>query len=184
MAALGLPVPPAFVVPISVCGPSSWRIRTARQSAADRVSQDGIAYLESATGKTFGDRRRPLLVSVRSGAAKSMPGMLDTVLNVGCTPAAAAASCASPEIRVLPGLPPALSRKLCANRAQSRSGAICRGDRNIVRSRPLPATANWMRTIANISPSHESTIAGLDGERPDDAMGARWRRHSGSAVRG
>ena len=42
----------------------------------------------SATGKRFGDRRRPLLVSVRSGAARSMPGMLDTVLDVGCTSAA------------------------------------------------------------------------------------------------
>ena len=49
---------------------------------------EGIAFLESATGKRFGDRRRPLLVSVRSGAARSMPGMLDTVLDVGCTPAA------------------------------------------------------------------------------------------------
>ena len=49
---------------------------------------EGIEFLENATGKRFGDRRRPLLVSVRSGAARSMPGMLDTVLNVGCTSAA------------------------------------------------------------------------------------------------
>ena len=46
---------------------------------------EGIAFLEQATDKKFGDRRRPLLVSVRSGAARSMPGMLDTVLDVGCT---------------------------------------------------------------------------------------------------
>jgi pyruvate,orthophosphate dikinase len=46
---------------------------------------EGIAFLESVTGKRFGDRRHPLLLSVRSGAARSMPGMLDTVLNVGCT---------------------------------------------------------------------------------------------------
>ena len=44
-----------------------------------------MAYLEGATGRLFGDRRQPLLVSVRSGAARSMPGMLDTVLDVGCT---------------------------------------------------------------------------------------------------
>ena len=88
MAALGLPVPPAFVVPISVCAAVAGANGEAEQRLIE-VLQDGIAYLESATGKTFGDRRRPLLVSVRSGAAKSMPGMLDTVLNVGCTPAAA-----------------------------------------------------------------------------------------------
>ena len=46
---------------------------------------EGIEFLENTTGRRFGDRRRPLLVSVRSGAARSMPGMLDTVLNVGCT---------------------------------------------------------------------------------------------------
>ena len=62
-------------------------IRTRKQKLADGLAE-GIAFLESATGKRFGDRRRPLLVSVRSGAARSMPGMLDTVLDVGCTSAA------------------------------------------------------------------------------------------------
>ena len=47
--------------------------------------REGMAFLEKATGRRFGDRRQPLLVSVRSGAARSMPGMLDTVLDVGCT---------------------------------------------------------------------------------------------------
>jgi pyruvate, orthophosphate dikinase len=62
--------------------------------AFDRTSRrtgdltEGIRFLESATGTLFGDRRRPLLVSVRSGAARSMPGMLETVLNIGCTPVA------------------------------------------------------------------------------------------------
>jgi pyruvate,orthophosphate dikinase len=59
----------------------------AEKELRDSLKQ-GIAFLESATGKRFGDRRNPLLVSVRSGAARSMPGMLDTVLNVGCTSAA------------------------------------------------------------------------------------------------
>ena len=87
MAALGLPVPPAFVLPVRLCAALA-----ARDAQAERALQDGlkegIAYLETVTGKRFGDRRRPLLVSVRSGAARSMPGMLDTVLDVGCTPAA------------------------------------------------------------------------------------------------
>jgi len=87
MAALGLPVPPAFVLPISLCAAITAGDQHARQSLANGLAE-GIAFLEAATSKTFGDRRRPLLVSVRSGAARSMPGMLDTVLDVGCTPAA------------------------------------------------------------------------------------------------
>jgi pyruvate,orthophosphate dikinase len=49
---------------------------------------DGVKFLEQTTGRRLGDRRQPLLVSVRSSAAQSMPGMLDTVLDVGCTSAA------------------------------------------------------------------------------------------------
>lgn len=84
MAALGLPVPPAFVLPIDLCA----AIVAGDKDAGHQVIaglRDGIAFLEGATGRGFGDRRDPLLVSVRSGAARSMPGMLDTVLDVGCT---------------------------------------------------------------------------------------------------
>jgi pyruvate,orthophosphate dikinase len=87
MAAVGFPVPPAFVLPIELCAaivdghPGAMR-------SLDAGLAEGITFLEAATGKRLGDRRQPLLVSVRSGAARSMPGMLDTVLNVGCTSAA------------------------------------------------------------------------------------------------
>ena len=84
MAALNLPVPPAFVVPIDLCAAIIEGDRDATQILIDGL-REGIAFLENATGKRFGDRRRPLLVSVRSGAARSMPGMLDTVLDLGCT---------------------------------------------------------------------------------------------------
>ena len=87
MAALGLPVPPAFVLPISLCADINNNGADAEQDLRNGLKQ-GIAFLESVTGKHFGDHRNPLLVSVRSGAARSMPGMLDTVLNVGCTSAA------------------------------------------------------------------------------------------------
>jgi pyruvate, orthophosphate dikinase len=87
VAALGLPVPPAFVLPVELCAASVRGDGAARRRIADGLAE-GIAFLEEATGKSFGGRRRPLLVSVRSGAARSMPGMLDTVLNVGCTTAA------------------------------------------------------------------------------------------------
>ena len=87
VAALGLPVPPAFVLPVKLCAAIAKGNPHAERDLSNGLRQ-GIEFLESITGKRFGDRRRPLLVSVRSGAARSMPGMLDTVLDVGCTAAA------------------------------------------------------------------------------------------------
>jgi len=84
MAALGLPVPPAFVLPVKLCADLADNTAHAERHLREGLKA-GIAYLEETTGRIFGDHRRPLLVSVRSGAARSMPGMLDTVLNVGCT---------------------------------------------------------------------------------------------------
>ncbi len=84
MAAMGLCVPPAFVLPIELCAGIMAGTEQAQQQLTKGVG-DGLAFLERATGRHFGDHRRPLLVSVRSGAARSMPGMLATVLDVGCT---------------------------------------------------------------------------------------------------
>ncbi len=76
MAQAGLPVPPAFVLPTSWCQPEQRPLLTETLDA-------GITALETATGLGFGATRRPLLLSVRSGAAVSMPGMMETVLDVG-----------------------------------------------------------------------------------------------------
>jgi pyruvate,orthophosphate dikinase len=82
MASIGLPVPPGFTISTPMCAvyydegaafPDSLRAEVAA----------GIAHIEGVTGKTFGDASDPLLVSVRSGARASMPGMMDTVLNLG-----------------------------------------------------------------------------------------------------
>lgn len=75
MAGLGLPVPPAFVLPCA------WSRQP--QALTDGHWQGALRALEQASGLGLGDVRRPLLLSVRSGAPVSMPGMLDTVLNVG-----------------------------------------------------------------------------------------------------
>jgi pyruvate,orthophosphate dikinase len=86
MRALGLPVPPAFVLPIDECK----RYRAAGEQLDDEVWQAvlrGIEHLEHETGRRLGDPAAPLLVSVRSGAAVSMPGMMDTILNLGITDA-------------------------------------------------------------------------------------------------
>ena len=79
MVQIGLPVPAAFVLPTSWCR----RTKPEDESALQQALSAGIAKLETATGLRFGAVRRPLLVSVRSGAAVSMPGMMETVLNVG-----------------------------------------------------------------------------------------------------
>ncbi|PNG26509.1 PEP/pyruvate-binding domain-containing protein [Methylocella silvestris] len=82
MNALGFAVPPAFVLPTALCRPANAGEQPAL-AAIDEGLRAGVAFLEQATGRRFGDARRPLLVSVRSGAERSMPGMLETVLDVG-----------------------------------------------------------------------------------------------------
>jgi pyruvate,orthophosphate dikinase len=82
ISSLGLPTPPAFVLPTTLCGPINDGDAEAEKALADGLHR-GVRWLEAATGRRFGDPRRPLLVSVRSGAARSMPGMLSTVLDVG-----------------------------------------------------------------------------------------------------
>ncbi len=82
MTALGLPVPPAFVLPTALCGPILSGDAKAQAALREKLAE-GVARLEAASGRKLGDARAPLLVSVRSGAEKSMPGMLETVLDVG-----------------------------------------------------------------------------------------------------
>jgi pyruvate,orthophosphate dikinase len=97
MAAAGLPVPPAFALGTAVC-------RDVTASGLEVVDEmwdeirDAVGWLESVTDRQFGGSARPLLVSVRSGAARSMPGMMDTILDLGMTAdvqAALAAECSA-----------------------------------------------------------------------------------------
>jgi pyruvate,orthophosphate dikinase len=87
MCRLGLPVPPGFTIATTVCPrftAAGGRVPRSTMTASRRA----MARLEAELGRGFGDPERPLLVSVRSGAAISMPGMMDTVLNLGLTAAA------------------------------------------------------------------------------------------------
>ena len=86
MATLGLPVPPGFTCSTEACD-AYYKVGKAKLSAAMKPEIDAaLEQLEEVTGKTFGKGPSPLLLSVRSGAAVSMPGMMDTVLNLGLTP--------------------------------------------------------------------------------------------------
>src|SRR5262245_11905412 len=82
MANLGLPVPPGFTIPTSVCTYFYEHGKTYPKELKTQVEK-ALDYVGKLTGKAFGDSNNPLLVSVRSGARASMPGMMDTVLNLG-----------------------------------------------------------------------------------------------------
>ena len=82
MTRLGIPVPPGFTISTECCAEVLARDGQWPDDLWDEVLA-GIGQIEQATGRSFGDPARPLLVSVRSGAAVSMPGMMDTVLNLG-----------------------------------------------------------------------------------------------------
>ncbi len=82
MARIGLPVPPGFTISTEICG---WYYDHGKSypAALRKTVAAAIKQMESQLGKRFGGRDNPLLVSVRSGARDSMPGMLDTILNLG-----------------------------------------------------------------------------------------------------
>jgi pyruvate, orthophosphate dikinase len=82
MANLGLPVPPGFTIPTSVCTYFYAHEKTYPKELKAQVEK-ALDHVGKLTGKKFGDPENPLLVSVRSGARASMPGMMDTVLNLG-----------------------------------------------------------------------------------------------------
>jgi pyruvate,orthophosphate dikinase len=82
MAGLGLPVPPGFTISTEVCTYYYANDRRYPSALREHVARS-MARIERIVGRRFGDPRNPLLVSVRSGARASMPGMMDTVLNLG-----------------------------------------------------------------------------------------------------
>ena len=82
MTIAGLPVPPGFTITTEACNAYFASGEKFPEGLWDQV-QEGLRTVEAATGKRLGDEKDPLLVSVRSGAAMSMPGMMDTVLNLG-----------------------------------------------------------------------------------------------------
>ena len=82
MASIGLPVPPGFTITTEVCTAFYENGRSYPDDLKDQVGR-ALGLVEDAVGLKFGDAQKPLLVSVRSGARVSMPGMMDTVLNLG-----------------------------------------------------------------------------------------------------
>jgi len=82
MCLVGLPVPPGFTITTEVCTSYYENNRNYPENLEGQVNE-AVANIEKIIGKKFGDKQNPLLVSVRSGARASMPGMMDTILNLG-----------------------------------------------------------------------------------------------------
>jgi len=82
MTNIGVPVPPGFTISTAVCTYFYDHDKSYPPELKDAVAEN-LARVEQSVGRTFGDRDKPLLVSVRSGARASMPGMMDTILNLG-----------------------------------------------------------------------------------------------------
>ncbi len=82
MTRIGLPVPPGFTITTEACNHYYKNNQTWPEGLAEEV-EENLKLLEERAGKKFGDPKNPLLVSVRSGAPASMPGMMDTILNLG-----------------------------------------------------------------------------------------------------
>src|SRR5207302_11330215 len=82
MTRIGLPVPPGFTITTEVCTHFYAHNRTYPRQLQTEVAA-ALAKVEDSVGKKFGDKERPLLVSVRSGERDSMPGIMETILNLG-----------------------------------------------------------------------------------------------------
>ena len=87
MTSLGLPVPPGFTISTEEC--AAFAREGKLPAETERAVFEALARVEKSVGMTFGDAQNPLLVSVRSGARASMPGMMDTILNLGLNDATA-----------------------------------------------------------------------------------------------
>ncbi|HCI44507.1 MAG TPA: pyruvate, phosphate dikinase [Candidatus Omnitrophica bacterium] len=82
MTSIGIPVPAGFTVTVQTCE-EYYKLGRKLPKGLEKEVRDAVLKLEQVTGKKLGDKKDPLLVSVRSGAARSMPGMLETILNLG-----------------------------------------------------------------------------------------------------
>ena len=104
MTRIGLPVPPGFTITTEVCTYFYENKRTYPPELEAQVAA-ALAKVEKSVGKKLGDKERPLLVSVRSGARDSMPGMMDTILNLGMNDDRSRSLRDRRTTRALPGIP-------------------------------------------------------------------------------
>ena len=137
MASIDLPVPPGFTITTEVCTAYYDNNETYPAELKSQVDT-ALARIEAAVGRKFGDKEKPLLVSVRSGARVSMPGMMDTVLNLGLNDITVRASPTAPATPASPGIPTA---------ASSRCTAPWCSASTITASRKSSSRPSWMPSV-------------------------------------
>ena len=103
MARIGLPVPPGFTITTEVCT-YYYANKKSYPKVLDSQIRQSVALMEKQLGKKLGDLKKPLLLSVRSGARDSMPGMMDTILNLGLNDETVEALATSSGNEDLPGI--------------------------------------------------------------------------------
>ena len=156
MCRIGLPVPPGFTITTEVCTYYYANKRTYPPALKGQM-QAGIAALEQQTGKKFGDLKNPLLVSVRSGARDSMPGMMDTILNLGLNDQTVEALVDQDRQRalrvgLLPPLRPDVRRRRPRRAEASRRGSRAVRDRD-PRASSTSGITRTSRTRSSRSPT-------------------------------
>jgi pyruvate,orthophosphate dikinase len=123
MSRIGLPVPPGFTITTEVCTYYYQNKKTYPKTLDPQV-KNGVAFIEKIMGTKFGDKSAmPLLVSVRSGARDSMPGMMDTILNLGLNDDTVLAWSRPPTTSALPGTATAASSR-CRRRCHGCPEAV------------------------------------------------------------
>ncbi len=161
MSSLGLPVPPGFTITTDVCT-AFYKNDRKYPDGLEKEVEAALAHVEKEVGAKFGDAKNPLLVSVRSGARASMPGMMDTVLNLGLNDddgegADRAVGRPALRLRFLSPLHPDVCRRRAGRRAPPVRGAARRAQAG----EGLPAR-------------HRPQGRGLEGaRRPVQGAGAR-----------
>jgi pyruvate,orthophosphate dikinase len=118
MCRLGIPVPPGFTISTEACTAYTQlgrqQGRDALLAMIDGEVREGVAAIEAEMGKRFGNAADPLLLSVRSGARASMPGMMDTILNLGLNDEAVAGLAPAAATSASPGTATAASSRCTA----------------------------------------------------------------------
>jgi len=123
MASIGLPVPPGFTITADVCTAFYDNGKKYPDELKGQVDT-ALAAIEKSVGLNFGDHNHPLLVSVRSGARVSMPGMMDTVLNLGLNDITVEGLARPPTTRASPGTLTAASSRCTAPSSWRRSPPV------------------------------------------------------------
>ena len=169
MTQLGVPVPAGFTITTEACR-AYMEEQASCRTVSSRRSPSSCGRLEQRTGKRFGDPTDPLLVSVRSGAAVSMPGMMDTILNVGLNDAATA------------GLAGTTGNARFANDSYRRLiqmyGETVDGSRSAPLRAGAPAPEAQTAASVRTSSSRPTTSRGLVDDVPGDLRAGRRRARS------